>query len=229
MRARARARLCAVALAACGALAGCGGQAQKKTAAEASLLPMWEWLPGHYDNEEQREQDRHAGRAPPPSLRLAIVAVAVPFLGEHVYYEQESSEGYPREVTQQHLLVFKPTEKPEKPGELIEAVWNLTDPPRWRGGVEDPEVFKSLQPPDVKLDHGCEITWEPQGERFTGANDRQKCRTVQSGVGSVYTDRRAEVGPEGLAVSNQSYDADGRLVSGRQGDPFIHFRRSPGS
>jgi hypothetical protein len=224
IEARARARLCAVALAACGALAGCGGQPQKKP--DASLLPLWEWLPGHYDNEEQREQDRHAGRAAPPSLRLAIVAVTVPFMGEHVYYEQETSAEYPPQVTQQHLLVFKTT---EKPGELIEAVWNLTDPPRWRGGVETPEVFKSLQPPDVKLDHGCELNWKPQGAGFAGANDRQKCRTVQSGVGSVYTERRIEVGPEGLAVSNQSFDADGRLVSGRQGDPLVHFRRDAGS
>jgi CpeT/CpcT family (DUF1001) len=236
IEARARARLCAVALAACGAFCGCGGQPQKKP--DVTLLPLWEWLPGHYDNEEQREQDRHAGRVPPASLRLAIVAVKVPMLGEHVYYEQESTDEYPPHVTQQHLLVFTPADKPEKPqkpGEVVEvvdvveAIWNLTDPPRWRGGVESPELFTGVQPPDVKLDHGCELNWKHEGEHFSGASDRQKCRTVQSGVGSVYTERRVEVGPEGLAVSNQSYDADGRLVSGRQGDPFVHFRRAAGS
>ena len=185
---------------------------------------MWEWLPGHYDDAVQRSEDRRAGHAPPPAVRLTIVSVSAPFLGEHVFYAQESTADLPPRILRQRLLTYRVVKE-----EILESSWSFTDPPRWRAGDVTPELFTALQPPDLTLERGCERVWkyDKDAERFTATGARERCRTNVPGVGEAYAERRAELSADELALSDQAFDADGKRVSGRADEALVRFRRRP--
>jgi len=189
----------------------------------AGLAQLAEWLPGRYDNLEQAGADRTAGRAEHESLALVIVPVYAPALGERVFYSQEMAADDARRVLGQRLLAFDADEQG-----IVQRVYALEDPRRWRDGQLNPDLFKSLMPGDVRAQAGCELAWRRDGARFTGANERARCRAVARASGaSVTIESRAELGPGELAMSERSYAPDGSLVQGRADDPYYRFRKRP--
>jgi hypothetical protein len=189
----------------------------------AELAQLAEWLPGRYDNVDQSQADRVRGAAEHEALAVAIVPIYAPALGERVFYSQEMAAGDERRVLGQRILAFEATKKG-----VVMRVYALDEPARWRDGHLDPDLFKSLMPQDVKPLTGCDLAWKKDGERFTGANDRRRCRTVSRITGSmVNVDSRMELGPSELAMSDRSYAPDGRLVYGNPDEPFYRFAKRP--
>lgn len=200
-------------------LVGCSGALELR---RAELAQLAEWLPGRYDNVEQATAagataQRHE------SLAVVIVPVYAPALGERVFYSQEMAADDARRVLGQRLLAF------EAAGQgIVQRVYLLEDPLRWRDGHSNPDLFKALVPDDVRPLGGCELIWKKDGERFRGANDPARCRAVsRAGGGSVSIESRAELGPGDLAMSDRAYGPDGALVQGRADDPFYRFRKRP--
>lgn len=212
-RGRSRSSVCGLWTAVCGlsvvcglVLAGCASQAKKK--AEAELATLTEWLPGRYDNVEELRGD---------PTRQSVVVQVIPFygkpLGKAAFYLYETAADDARRVLSQRIIAFD-----VDPGEkrIVEAVYTLTEPERWRDAHQNPALFTALIPhTDLRPMTGCALVWKREGERFVGANERASCRASSRTTGStVNVEMRAELSPGELALAESAFDSTGRLVEG---------------
>lgn len=203
-------------------LAGC---AEQHKLAEQQLGQLVALLPGSYENIAQARADG-AGVAPPggarEALRLVIVPVYAPMIGDHVFYSQEMAAQDPRRVTAQRLMAFDLS--PDDT--LLQLSIALNEPARWRDGHLNPDLFKSLLPQDVKTQTGCELTWTKTDKGFAGRNDVKLCRSTSRATGeTLRVETQFELDADGLAILDRQYDATGRVVIGLQTDPWYRFQR----
>jgi len=136
-------RLWLAALLACGALAAC---TNKMEVAEAKLGQAVQTLPGVYDRQGEN----------PQGLVMVIVPIYAPSLSDYTFYVQEMVAEDPRRITAQRVLSFDPAED----GKFMQTTWSLADPPRWRSGPTNPDLFKSMVKDDVRLGGRTEVTAE---------------------------------------------------------------------
>jgi hypothetical protein len=206
-------------LAAFGLLAACASQGKRQ---EAELAQLLEWYPGHYSNAEQAEADERAGLPAHAALDIGIVRVYAPLIGEYAFYQQETVAGDSRRIISQRVVAFETV----KGQGIVESLWSLAEPARWRDAHMNPDLFKSLQPQDFVPMRGCELVWSKEGERFVGANNAKACRAISPATGgTLRMDLRAELSPDELALTDLSYDVAGRLVQGNSAEPFYRFKR----
>ena len=211
------------AAAAVGALGGCATPRSSKS--DALLTQVEGWLPGHYDNRAQVATDRKHGGPVHPAVSAVIVRVDSLTVGQKVYYMEETDTDNPQQPTAQYILSFDVVKD-----RIIEAVWSLAEPKRWRNGAEQPELFSSLQPPDLKLLTGCSLEWKKSEEGFTASNDVKLCHSTPLSVpAAVAAHWRIELTADQLGISEQAYDSDGDLVYGTQEDSFIRLRKRSNS
>ena len=181
-------------------LAGCGGSLAERKGEMARLGSL---LPGEYDNLDQ-VRSPEGGQV--SSLRIAIVPIYAPLLGRDIFYQQEMAGDDARRVTAQRVLSLEVT--PD--GRLLQGVYALNEPARWRDGHEKPDLFKSLLPQDLRLVEGCDVTWQVSGKRFTGANDPARCRFTRRTNGeTVHQESRVELDDDGIAFADSIIAADG--------------------
>lgn len=205
--------------AACAVLAACGAQMKK---AESDLAQIEEWLPGRYDNLEQAEADARAGRDPHTALTLSIVPVDAPLFSRHLYYLQEGVADDARRVTMQRLLSFEVV----KDGRILQTVYSLAQPGRWRDGSLNPDLFKGLMIQDTNPLNGCALEWKREGARFVAANQRATCRVTSAAAGgNVRMDMRIELTTDEIATAELAYGANDTLVQGNAAEPFYRFRK----
>lgn len=206
---------------ACGltVLAGC---ATKADVQQVDLAYLVAWFPGQYDNKQQAAQDAHAGKRVHPALALVVVPVDSPYIGEHVFYSQEMAADDPLRVTAQRVVSFEVVDATK----IIERVYLLAEPARWRDGHLNPDIFKGLTLPDVKKLAGCDLVWTKSGERFTGANDRRACHSTSRLTGeSVLIETRAELSLSEFAIGDLSYNLSGQVIDGDADSPLYRFQK----
>ena len=204
--------------------AGCASVAPSSH--DTELLQFDEWLPGRYDNQAQIASDKQAGRPAHEPLALAVVAVDALDMGHHVFYVEESvgqveTPGTPHLILAQHLVSIDAVN-----GKIIAAIYSFTDPQRWRDGPSMPELFKALQPQDVKLMRGCGLTWKTGPAKLVAANDPKTC--LASSPATLNVEPLAllvEMTRDQIALSAAPAAAGG---SSPAADSYILFRRSGG-
>jgi len=181
-------------------LAGCGGSMAERKGELALLSRL---LPGEYDNKEQASSPDAASIT---ALRIAIVPIYAPLVGRDIFYLQEMAADDGRRVTAQRVLSLEVT--PD--GRLLQGVYSLNEPARWRDGQDKVDLFKSLLPNDLRLVEGCDVTWRAAGKRFTGASDPARCRfTRRTDSQTVRQESRVEVDDDGIAFADTIIDANG--------------------
>lgn len=198
--------------------AGCASSSKLQ---EEQLIELLQWLPGEYDNTAQAQADREHGLPPHEELAVVIVPVYAARIGDYVFYSQEMAADDPRRVFSQRLISFDVV----KGKGIVQSLWSLTEPRRWRDAHLNPDLFKSLQPQDIELMRGCELVWTKTQDRFTAENERGTCMTTRPGTGPGYLELRAELTAEELALSDRLYDSRGTLIYGRSDEPFYRFKR----
>ncbi|MEP7242204.1 MAG: chromophore lyase CpcT/CpeT [Gammaproteobacteria bacterium] len=206
------------ALAACALVASC---ASEMKLAEADLAAIDTWLPGRYDNVEQAQDDVRQGREPHPALSVTIAPIDVPLVSEHAFYLQESVVDDPRRVTSQRLLTFEVV----KGGRIVETVWTLAQPGRWRDGQLNPDLFKSMMIQDATRLGGCELEWKKDVTRFTATNSAASCRVTSPALGSVSMHMRAELTVGELSLAELAYNANNDVVQGNASEPFYRYKK----
>ena len=221
-RSRLRPQAILLLLTAAAALCGC---AEQHKLAEQQLNQLVTLLPGSYDNIAQARADGE-GTAQPggtrEALRLVIVPVYAPIIGDHVFYVQEMAAQDQRRVTAQRLMAFDLS--PDDV--LVQLSIALNEPARWRDGHLNPELFKGLLPNDVKTLTGCDLVWTKTDKGFAGRNDMKQCRATSRATGeTLRAEAQAELDADGLAILDRQYDATGRVVIGLQADPWYRFTR----
>ncbi len=208
--------------AACVALAASCATQAKRDQAEADAIA--EMLPGHYDNQAQVAEDQRAGRKPHEALILSVTPIDAAEIGVRMFYLHETASGT-GEIKLQRLLSVGLID-----GKIVATLWSFTEPQRWRDGDTTPELFTSLQPPDVKAMRGCNLVWKKDGTRFTASNEPGKCEPGVSRTGVLQSvEMRVILTADQFALSTRLVDSDGRPLSGGPDDPYIRFRRSGGS
>jgi CpeT/CpcT family (DUF1001) len=169
--ARRRAQRLALAgcLAALAAVCGCTSQRARH---ESELTAFLVVLPGTYDNSAQTELDARNGVRPGHiAITLTITHVHAPRLGHYVYYAQESVTDDPRRVLSQEMYSFLVDEKRG----IVETIYQLAEPLRWRDGQLHKELFSSMMMEDVQAE-GCQLLWTKKNEGgFVAAHNPKVC------------------------------------------------------
>lgn len=213
----ARSALVAMALAMALVLSACGGTAQQRRGELAELARL---LPGDYDN---LEQVRASEPGAVPGVRMVIVPVYAPLVGEDIFYVQEMAADDPRRVIAQRLINLEIT--PD--GRVLQGIFVFEEGGRWRDGHQRPDVFKSLLPNDLKLVEGCDLEWRAAGRRFTARNNPATCRVARPGSGEpARRESRMELDEDGIAISDVLIDAAGQRQP--PGELWLRLRRRPG-
>ena len=185
---------------------------------EAFLNQLTAMLPGSYDNLAQSRADG----ADHPPLRLMIAPVQAPLVGDHVYYVQEMAADDLRRVLTQRLYVINSVPKKQQ---AVLTQLDFKEPLRWRDGHLNPDVFRGMLTEDLRARPGCDMLWERDGKNFKGAVG-SSCRAAARDTGeTLQVEMRMQLGPEKLAVFEQHRDANGVLVFGAAGDPWLRFIR----
>ena len=206
-------------IAAMALLAGCSQPQQSPE--DLRLLQLAGLLQGRYDNAAQVEADRSAGRTPHPAVNVAIVQIDSLTVSEHAFYLQVTDAADPQHILEQRVFSLQADK-----GGIVQTLWSLAEPARWRAGASQPELFSALQYPDIKLLTGCSLLWKKAGDKFTGVNDMTHCHaTPPEAHGAVFARWEMEVASDTLGLSERAYDADSKLVSGREDEPFLRLRR----
>jgi CpeT/CpcT family (DUF1001) len=201
----------------------CSACADQQKKSEAEMTELLVMLVGHYDNTGQVQSDTQRGIHPAHDpLALTVVPVDDPLVGEHVLYVQETAADDPRRVMVQRIWTFGVEDKKG----IVQSVWTLKEPLRWRGAQQDPDMLKSMMNQDVTPVRGCNLTWKKSGEKFIASNDPKTCHsTSRSTGGTVRIDTRMELEAAELSLAENATDMSGHLVEGRTDEPFIRFRK----
>ena len=206
----------AVALLCCAAT-GCAAQHK---AGEAELVELVTWLPGWYDNRDQTDAERAAGRTVHEAVTLSAVPVYAPLLSNTVFYLHENASADARRVLSQRLAAFSVS----RDGRIIERTYTLVDAARWREGARNPDLFKSLVRDDLQEETGCALIWRKSESRFYARSDPATCKSSAIGSGALLSVRTSmELTSTTLDVDRHVIDARGEQTAGPPAD--YHFRR----
>jgi hypothetical protein len=209
-------------------LAACAPQPKRD---EVMVNELVVTLAGSYDNIAQsRNSTEH------PALRLMVVPVQAPAVGDHVFYVQEMAADDPLRVLSQKIYVLNGVPGREQ---AILTQLDLNEPLRWRDGHLHRDVFRSLLTQDMRVRPGCDLLWTRKGSdrpadkpgagsgaRAFVATTGSTCRTSSRSTGeTLKVEQRMELTAEGLAVFEQQRDAAGVLAFGDLTDPYFRYAR----
>jgi len=175
-------------------------------------------LGGSYDNLAQSRAD-----AEHPALRLMIVPVQAPLVGDHVFYVQEMAADDPRRVLAQRLYVLNGIPRKEQ---AVLTQLDFNEPLRWRDGQKNRDLFRSLLVQDLRARPGCDLLWQRDGKDFKAALLNDACRAASRATGeTVRVEQRMQLGAETLNLFELHRDAAGATVYGEAVDPWYRFVR----
>lgn len=176
------------------ALAACTTQSDLRKAELAMLSAQ---LPGEYRN---------------PRQALTILRLSAPMVGDQVFYVRETIADDSRRVISERIWSMDVA-----PGARLRAIaYALDEPDHWRGGVENPELFRPLLTRDLRSLPGCEMMWQKTAAGYKGDSTTALCPQSWRLEGDE------------LAFSTQAGAAAATAGASPTGgpDPYFHFRRS---
>ena len=155
-----------------------GGCTDQTKVHEGELTELLALFPGHYDNTAQVEADTRAHALPPhDAIALTITHVYTPRLGHHVYYAQETAADDPRRVFSQKMYSFAIDEKRG----IVETLYELAEPVRWRDGQQNKEMFTAMVMEDVQPE-ACQLLWKKTDAGFVATHDPKVCPDAGHGA-----------------------------------------------
>ena len=150
--------ICALALAAAALLAA-------PRMKESDLELLANWFGGVYDAAPV------AGTTASDAHVLIIERVSSPMIGWHVFYvEERDAEGL---VLAQQLQSFELAKDKKS---IVERSFSFKESRRWQGGLQRPDIFKSMLADDLTVASGCEIFWIRDKQGFLGRTSAHACR-----------------------------------------------------
>jgi CpeT/CpcT family protein DUF1001 len=171
-------------------VAGCAQQPQHShKVTETQMLALLAVLPGTYDNSAQAELEARNGARPAHvAVALTITHVFAPRLGHYVYYAQETAADDPRRVLSQKIYSFQFDDKRG----IIETLYQLVEPLRWRDGQLNKDLFTSLVTEDVQAE-GCQLMWKKKDDGFVATHDPKVCPDPGGGAAVTQAEFNAGV------------------------------------
>lgn len=108
-------------------------------------------------------------------------------------------------------------------GAVVSRVYELTEPLRFAGAYQQPEVFDSLSPDSLTERVGCAVTLRGSApDSFSGSTSDDQCKS--SLRGASYATSKVEIYEDRLVTWDRGFDDAGQQVWGSEVGPYI-FRR----
>jgi CpeT/CpcT family (DUF1001) len=169
-------------------LPACGQHQEKPD--QAQLTQLLVVLPGTYDNSAQAELDlRNSVHPAHEAVSLTITHVQASRLGRYVYYAQETAADDPRRVLSQKMYTFKFDEKHG----VVETIYEVVEPLRWRDGQLNKDLFSSMMTSDVQAE-GCQLFWKRKDAGFVGTHDQKVCPDPGGGPAAEFNGGALTIG-----------------------------------
>jgi hypothetical protein len=143
----------ALLLGALATLAGCTSQEELRQAEVKDLALS---LPGIYSN---------------PKQVLVIMNVFAPMMSGNLLYVREVAADDVRRVISERIWGLDINAN----NHIVAVVYAFGQPDRWRNGVEDPEVFRSMMQQDLQQLAGCELIWEKTARGYSATSATPRC------------------------------------------------------
>ena len=112
-------------------------------------------------------------------LFRSISHVYTPRLGHFVYYAQETATDNPLRLFSQRMWSFQVDEKRG----IVETLYHLVEPLRWRDGQQNKDLFTSLFIDDVQPE-ACQLVWKRKGDGFVATHDPKLCPDAAARAGT---------------------------------------------
>jgi len=176
------------------ALGACTSQADLRKV-ELDTLSLQ--LPGEYVN---------------PHQTLTILRLPATMVGDQVFYVRETMADDSRRVISERIWNLEIIG-----GARIHATaYALDEPGHWRGGIDDPDLFRSLLMRDLRSLPGCEMLWQKTPQGFSAAGTNAYCPQSWKLEGNEisFSDKTNAAGTIGGAMPPGG------------ADPYFHFRRN---
>ena len=173
----------------CGVLAltGCTSQEDLRKAELADLTVV---LPGVYAN---------------PKQQLLILNLFVPMLTGNVMLVRETAADDPRRVFSERVWIVEVNSKDH----IVATVYALEEPEHWRGGAEDPELFRPMLQRDLRPLPGCELVWQRTPRGYSASSTSSRC-------------------PQSWRLEGEELSFSAPTKTDGAGDGFFHFVRQGG-
>jgi CpeT/CpcT family (DUF1001) len=154
-----------------------------------------QWFAGTYDTAPlagASESDGHV---------LVIERVSSPMISWHVFYAEERNV-LGIVIAQQLLSLELANDKKS----IVERSFRFKEPQRWHGGLERPDIFKSIIADDLTVASGCEIFWFRDKKGFAGKTTPHSCRLRSVATGdSVEVDIKARLTPAEFVYGERTF------------------------
>lgn len=155
----------------------------------------------------------------PESRVLIIVPIWVEREAAHWFYVEQALSAHPARPFMQQ--VYRLDRDPA--GELLIENYTLPDPESVVGLWRHPERLDEYAPSDLDLRAGCTVYLTGKGpSRFTGTTRERNCAPMSAGA--AYATIDLAIGPDGIELLEQGFDASGDKVRGPD-QPYRLVRR----
>jgi CpeT/CpcT family (DUF1001) len=134
-------------------LAACTSQEELRQAEVRDLALL---LPGVYSNSTQV---------------LVIMNIFAPMMSGNLLFVRETAADDARRVISERVWSLDVNAN----NHVVATVYTLGQPDRWRNGVEDPELFRSMMQQDVRQVAGCELIWEKTAHGYNATSASPHC------------------------------------------------------
>lgn len=162
----------AVILGICLAVAGTATLAKNPRLKDGDVELLADWFAGIYDSVALA--DRTAG----DGHMLIVERVSSPMISWHVFYvEERDAEG--KVVAEQLVSLELASDKRS----IVQQSFSFKDPQRWHGGLERPDIFKSIITDDLLMANGCEVFWLRDAAGYAGHSQAGLCRLRSRATG----------------------------------------------
>ncbi|MBL8631466.1 MAG: chromophore lyase CpcT/CpeT [Rhodospirillaceae bacterium] len=185
--------------------------AHTKADFDAQLKLLSEWLPGDYDNNEQIVRQSGGGLAvtkTTPFFRVhtIIKRVAMPEIGEHVFYLEEYRDNDPAKITR--IRLYKFTVDIEAQAIRLHLL-NPLKPEVLVGAHSDLAKVEALKLADMRADRDlCDVFIRWEGNQFRGAMKPKSCDRPDK----TTVDYTLTIGPKHHWTRNRARDAKNNVV-----------------
>jgi hypothetical protein len=177
-------------------LSACATEKKQHDREFATLLAQ---LPGRYDNLQQVQVDAASARSGAHAAEaLLIVRLHAPLVGDQVFLVRETAADDERRVTSERIWSLE--QGPD--GQIVTTVARIEEPDRWRGGAENPDLFRSLLMRDIHAIAGCRLDWKKSAQGFSADGLPGGCRRGGDG-GSVMT-QHWRLSGDGVALAESA-------------------------
>jgi CpeT/CpcT family (DUF1001) len=167
----------------CLALAGTTVLAKNPKLKDGDVELLADWLAGIYDSAPQADGTAGDGHL------LVVERVSSPMISWHVFYVEERDAGG-TVVAEQLVSLELASDKRS----IVQQSFSFKDPQRWRGGLERPDIFKSIGADDLLMASGCEVFWLRDATGYAGQSQAGQCRLRSRATGfSMQVDIKTKI------------------------------------